>query len=233
MPRYIPPLPPPPAPLDIVKYFHEEPVHLEALSAEADPDPRRRDAPEQGLDALLRPTLYYRGYLAGTDLAADRVGLTAIAHPEAFVVPLLDVFGGQTWTRADQTGKVAVVQEGEVASVLRNPAGTAALVAAVGPADADALAVVAGIERRYGIPALRLLLDSSAVVLFPEPAHDGWDWSLFAPTPMKDRLVEAFLRHSVFNVRRFVLPYREARSEHKFYFERWQLGALPEYVEEL
>ncbi len=220
----------PPVPLDIVKYFYEEPVHLEALSAEADPDARRRAAPEHGLDALLRPTPYYRGYLAGTDLAADRTGLTAIARPEAFVAPLLDVFADRVWTLADRAGAVTTLDE--PAPVWRDPTETAALVAAAGPVDADALAAVASVERRYGIPALKRLLAEADAVCFPEPAHDGWDWSLFAAAPLRERLVAAFRRHPVADVRRFVLPYREARSEHKFYFERWQLDALPAHIEE-
>lgn len=219
------------APLDIVKYFYEEPVHLEALSAEADPDARRRDAPEQGLDVFLNPTPYYRGYLAGTDLAADRTGLTAIAHPEAFVTPLLDAFGGRTWTRVDRSGETTTVDAPE--DVLCDPAETAVLVAATGPVDAEALAAVAAVERRYGIPALRRLLAEADVVAFPEPAHDGWDWSLFAAAPIREPLTAAFRGYPIPGVRRFVLPYRQARSEHKFYFERWQLDALPTHIEEL
>ncbi len=174
---------------------------------------------------------YYRAYLAGTDLAADRTGLTAIAQPKAFVTPLLDVFTGSVWTRADRAGAVTVIEDAE--SVWRDPAETAVLVAASGPVDADALAAVASVERRYGIPSLKRLLAEAEVVAFPEPAHDGWDWSLFAAAPLREQLVAAFRRHPAVGVRRFALPYREARSEHKFYFERWQLDALPAHIEEL
>ena len=229
-PGYLTP-PPARAPLDIIKYFYEEPVHLEALSAEADPDARRRAAPEHDLAALLRPTSYFRAYLAGTDLAADRTGFTAIAHPEAFVSPLLDVFVGRVWTQADRAGSATVIED--AASVWRDPSETAVLVAASGPVDADALVAVASVERRYGINALKQLLAEADVVAFPEPAHDGWDWSLFAAAPLRERLVAAFQRHPVEGVRRFALPYREARSEHKFYFERWQLDTLPAHIEEL
>ncbi|MEP0548644.1 MAG: hypothetical protein ABJF88_17040 [Rhodothermales bacterium] len=217
--------------MDIVKYFYEEPVHLEALSAEADPDARRRAAPEHDLAALLRPTSYYRAYLAGTDLAADRTGLTAIANPDAFVAPLLDVFAGKVWTQADRSGAVTVIED--AAPVWRDPAETAVLVAAAGPVDAAALAAVASVERRYGIPSLKRLLAEADAVCFPEPAHDGWDWSLFAAAPLRKRLIDAFRRHPVADVRCFALPYREARSEHKFYFERWQLDTLPAHIEEL
>ncbi len=220
-------------PVDIVKYFHEEPVHLEALSAETDPDARRRAAPSLPLDALLSPTEYFRGYLAGSHITADseRIGLTAIAHPEAFVGPLLDVFDGLRWTAASQHAEVGPVED--PAAALLDPSALTVLVGAEDAVDVEDLKAVAEVERRYAIPALRRLLDEARVVAFPEPAHDGWDWSLFTPAPLRDRLVAAFRRHPAPAVRRFVLPYQRARSEHKFYFERWTLDALPSYVEEV
>ncbi|MDX1531370.1 MAG: hypothetical protein R3362_07580, partial [Rhodothermales bacterium] len=181
--------------MDILKYFWEEPVHLEALSADTDPDARRRAAPALPLDALLRPTPYYRGYVAGTRLPERRVGCTALARPEAYVRPLLDLFPGVAWTRVRVDGEDEAVAD--AASVLADPAGTAALVAAAGPLDPAALREVAAAERRYGIPALRRVLAQADLVAFPEPAHDGHDWSLFAPAPLRDRLTEAFRRHPV------------------------------------
>ena len=216
-------------PIDVIKYFHEEPVHLEALSAETDPDARRRAAPELPLDALLSPTEYYRGYIAGSH--GDRVGLTAIEHPAAFVDPLLDMFGGLRWTAVHRGGEIADVADPE--TVWRDPAAVAVLVGAGGSVSPDDLGAVALAERRYAIPELRRLLAASAVVAFPEPAHDGWDWSLFAAAPLKDRLVAAFRAHPAEGVRRFTLPFQQARSEHKFYFERWTLDALPDWVEEI
>ena len=214
--------------MDIVKYFYEEPVHLEALSAEADPDARRLAAPARSLDDVLRPTAYYRGYLAGSH--GDRVGVTALDAPDAFVAPLLDVLAGH-WTRADVEGRTASVPD--PAALLRAPRTTLAVAVSEGPVDEEALTEAARVERRYGIPALRCLLDAGATVLFPEAGHGGSDWSLFAPEPLRERLVAAFRTHPAPGVRRFVLPYHKARSEHKFYFERWQLDALPDWIEEL
>lgn len=213
----------------IVKYFYEEPVHLEVLSAEADPDARRRAAPSGSLDDLLRPASYYRAYLAGSDGA--RTGLTTIEAPAAFVHPLLDVLAGARWTFAEPDGSVETPADS--ASLLHHPSVVAALAASAAPVDEAALAEAASTERRYGIPALRNLLDAGATVLFPEPAHDGWDWSVFSASPLRERLVAAFRAHPAPGVRRFVLPFQQARSEHRFYFERWQLGDLPDWIEEV
>ncbi len=70
--------------------------------------------------------------------------------------------------------------------------------------------------------ALQSLLEDAHVVFFPEPAHDGHDWGFCSPAPVRDRLVAAFRDHPVEGTRRFVLPYQKARSESKFYFDKWQ-----------
>lgn len=213
----------------IVKYFYEEPVHLEALSAEADPDARRRAEPPGALDDLLRPAAYYRAYLAGSD--GERTGLTAIEAPQAFVRPLLEVLAGTRWTFAEPDGSVEPTAD--PAALLHHPSVAAALAVGVTPADENALGEVAVAERRYGLPALRRLLDAGATVLFPEPSHDGWDWSVFSAEPLRERLVASFRAHPAPGVRRFALPYQQARSEHRFYFERWQLDDLPGWIEEI
>ena len=213
----------------IVKVFYEEPVHLEALSAEADPDARRRAEPSGSLGDLLRPASYYRAYLAGSD--GERTGLTAIEAPEAFVPPLLAALDGSRWAFAEPDGSVEPASD--PAALLHHPSVAAVLATSDAPVDERALAEVASAERRYGITALQRLLDAGTTVLFPEPAHDGWDWSVFSAAPLRERLVTAFRAHPAPGVRRFVLPFQQARSEHKFYFERWQLDDLPDWIEEV
>ena len=223
--------------MDILKYFYEEPVALESLSDALDPDARRREAPRTTLADFLQagaPRRFARGYLAGTDRAAGRVGLTAIAHPAAFVEPLLALCDGGTWTHATPSGAIIHPDEAAVRAFLRDPSETAVLVCADDLLDEALVTGVAGEARRYALSALRSLLDAARLVLLPEPAHHGFDWSLFAADPLRVRLVEAFRKHPVEGVRRFVLPFQQARSEHQFYFETWRLDeALPDYIEEL
>jgi hypothetical protein len=96
------------------------------------------------------------------------------------------------------------------------------------------VAAVAGSERRQTVSVLRRVLDQGGMVFFPEPAHHGIDWSFFSAKPMRDTLVAAFRRHPATSVRRFVVSFQKARSEHKFYFEAWQLDEpLPDYIEEI
>lgn len=218
----------------IVKYFYEEPMPLEALTPDHDPDARGRRGPTMPLDDLLQAPTYYRGYLAGTDRAADRVGLTTIEPPEAYVPALLAVGGLGDWVQlADgRTDRLAI---DAVRATLQAPGPTQVLLAGAASVPEAALQTAGSTPRREAIPALKQVLASCRVAFFPEPAHDGFDWSLFATRPMRASLVEALARHPVAGVRRFVLPYQRARSEQKFYFESWQLDAapLPDYIQEV
>ena len=221
--------------MEIIKYFYEEPASLEALAPDLDPDARRRDTPARPLGAWLDAPRYYRGYIAGTDLATGRVGLTALALADAFVDPLLEELGKTLWMRSTRDGTAEALDEAAARRLLADPSETTALVCADVPLPEPDVAAVAGAERRYAVPALRRLLETrSCVVFFPEPAHHGHDWSFFAARPLREALTEAFRRHPQAGVRRFVVPFRRARSEHKFYFETWQLDQpLPDYIVEV
>ena len=228
--------------MDVVKVFVEEPVGLEVVAPDGDPDARRRAAGLGSLEGLLgRPAPpYARAYLAGTHLgtAPPRIGLTALADAAAWLAPVLVWASGRPWTRLGADGAGGVASAEEAAATLRAPAGALAL--ALGDVPLDALAEAAatgagGVERRDALPALRRVLDvPGGAALFPEPAHDGWDWSVFARRPLEPRLREAFAaRPAPPGVRRFVAPYRRARGEHTFYFEQWALDPPPPWAERL
>ena len=221
--------------MEIIKYFYEEPASLEALAPDLDPDARRRHTPGRPLDAWFDAPRYYRGYVAGTDLATGRVGLTALAHATAFIDPLLNALGPLHWQGSRHDGSAESFDAAEVRHLLADPGEIAALVCAGTLQPETDVAAVAGAERRYGMPALRQLLETrSCIVFFSEPAHHGHDWSFFAARPLREVLAEAFRRHPQEGVRRFVVPFQKARSEHKFYFESWQFDQpLPDYIEEV
>lgn len=227
--------------MDVVKLFVEEPIGLEVVAEDADPDARRRAADLGSLEALLSRAEtsappYARAYLAGTHLAAPlRVGLTALDDADAWIAPLLDWAADRPWTLLGADGAGGAVDRAEAADALRAPDGVRALALGDVPPDALVGAAPGGVERRDALPALRRVLDvAGGAALFPEPAHDGWDWSVFARAPLEARLREAFARHPAPpGVRRFVAPYRRARGEHTFYFEQWALDPPPEWAETL
>jgi len=241
---------------DILKYFHEEPALLEPLTPDRDPDARNRrdrgarrdeaDGDLMPIDDLLDTTEAYRGYLAGTSLSRDTVGLTTLNRPSVYVEPILTTLGRSWWGRARQDGSTEALTEEAVREILREPRDTTVVVTADAPIAAERITAAAGTARRHALPALRDLLTDAAAVLFPEPAHDGHDWSFFAARPVRERFVAALRKHaeqeragasdsSTSAVRRFVVPYQKARSESKFYFETWQLTepSLPDYIVEV
>lgn len=230
--------------MDIIKYFHEEPTPLEGPPEDRDPDARRRadrsaDAeaiPDaETLKSFLDAPEYYRGYLAGTNIADDRVGLTSLRHAEAFVDPITQALGGAWWAEGAADETITTIASDRARDILRHPSKTAVLVTADEPVDDERLTALIGSDRRTTLGALRDLLPDVRVVLFPRPAHNGFDWSLFSGEPLRETLVEGFKQNPYEGVRRFVIPYQKARSEHKFYFESWQLEmpSLPDYVEEV
>jgi len=232
-------VPPPP---DILKYFHQEPTLLEPVTPNHDPDARRREdrtpLPDEvtvPIEDLLDTNEAYRGYLAGTNRADDQVGLTTLRTPAAYTVPLTAAFGEAWWGRCMPNGRAEPLDAEGARRVLRAPHETLVLVTAGAPVDAERMTAVAGRARRRALPALRRLLGAAHVVFFPEPAHDGHDWSVFSASPMRDRLAAALRTRPTDAVRRFILPYEHARSESKFYFEQWQLtgSPLPDYIEEV
>lgn len=163
------------------------------------------------LDELLAGPHPARGYLAGTRLSDEpgerpRVGLTSLADPALYVRPLLDLFSAAAWTRWTAAGAAGAVEPEAALSDLN-----------------EAVAFVL-----TGSP-----LGGARAVLLPEPAHDGHDLAILAAEPLRDLFVAALRRHPAPGARRFVVPYRRARGEHHFYFEQWQLDALPPHIEEV
>ena len=214
--------------MDVLKVFTDEPLPLDAAADE--PTPRGVPREPASLESLLHRPTYARAYLAGSRLGPDgawRTGLTALSDPDLWLAPLQSLVGESVWT----THPAGL----DPLDTLGAPGARVALCAAPLAADVGALARVAEAEDRAGWSALRSLLDAQprALVLTPEPAHDGWDWVLYAARPLRERLVRELRRREAPGARRLVMPYQRARGEHKFYLERWALEALPPWAEEV
>ena len=232
--------------MDVLKVFVDEPFALEPVASEPRPrvrppaavggSPHAAPEPMAGLAAFLAPSPYARAYLAGSHRAAAplpgepaetgwRTGLTALAETDAWRAPLL-ALGAHPW-RTVPGGR-------DAAAALLRPDNVRALASAPGAVQGLLEAFAAG-DGREAFGALRALLDAApgALVLAPEPAHDGHDWILYGRASLRERLVAALRAQPAPGVRRWVMPYQRARGEHRFYLERWALGALPDYVDAL
>jgi len=205
----------------ILKVFYEEPA---ALEPEVFMWPGASEAPR-----------YYRAYLAGTDLDAMRIGLTAL-RPEAYRPALLSLLQRRPrWWQVTPSGSVHSLFFAQLSWVLTRPDEAVALVGSTSealPVDPASLATADDQER---LPVLRRLLDAGCLVALREPAHHGYDWHLFAAEPLRAVLEAALQAHPVPGVRRFLVPYQKARTEERFYFEQWMLDgpSWPDYIQEI
>jgi len=214
----------------VLKVFFEEPVALEALVPDHDPDARRGEHPEVSLEALLISPPYARLYVAGTDLSrhdsegGPLVGLTTL--PKASFVPLLEaLLGPMLWYRRDEG--VGVLEVGEMDWM---PGAVA--VSGKGAPPSPLLAALESTPTRHSLPALRALLNAGYIVGYGEPAHHGTDLALFFPRRAVHQVRESMERLCPSGERWFLAPFQRARGEHSFYFERWALDSLPVWVEE-
>jgi hypothetical protein len=207
----------------VLKYFHEEPASLEALSADHDPDARGRRRERSLADFLSKPRVY-RGYLTATDLGAGRFALTAL--PELPFDRLLEyIVSGRSahaWT-ADGNERPFSAD-----AIRARPAEFVAVVIGA-RIERDAAVSIAGSDRRRTLGALRPLLVEGRIVMLREPAHDGVDLSLFSAESMKPAVQDAMRRIAGSDLRAFSIPYHEARSEEKFYFERYDFERFRTY----
>ena len=231
--------------MDVLKLFVDDRLGLESLSEDTDGDARRRGEPLDALEAFLaeaRAAPYARAYLAGSTLGpaapdgsrpALRTGVTALTGAEAFTAPLLAWAEDHPWHALRGETLVGLTAP-EAATALAHPdAGTVLAVGAPPPDAAAALARLAS-ARRETLAPLRRVLDAGLAVLLPEPAPDGWDWSVYATAPLADALTDAVrATPPPPDTLRFAAPYQRMRGEHRFYFERWALDAPPPSVVEI
>lgn len=215
--------------MQLIKYFFEEPAALEGFepdTAASSVDPFPKTAfPE----AWLHRPPYYRGYLTGTNLAAGTFGLTTLTPATRFTTPLIATQSGCVWMGLDPEGPPRTLTVDAVAALLAHPGDLRLLAGIREPVAPETLRAAGDRERRLALPGLRALLDAGAVVLYPEPAHHGFDWSLFSAQPLQPALSQALQCQRGPTLRIFVIPFVQARSEEKFYFETYDLERYRAY----
>jgi hypothetical protein len=211
--------------MQIIKYFFEEPAALEGFDQAVPPLP---SLPLTADDVWHLPR-YYRGYLTGTDLTTGRFGLTALPAAPRIMQTLIGWQSGCTWQYLDQEHQVHHLPAHAVALHLAQPSDCTLLVGTPTPVAPETLAATGVGERRSALPALRAVLDTGAVALYPEPAHHGYDWSLFSAHPMQAALAQVFQSLCSPGLRVFIIPFAQARSEEKFYFETYDLERYRAY----
>lgn len=206
----------------VIKYFFEEPTLLD-FPAPADSGTPSRE----GLQGLMRQHRHYRGYLAASDLGNDLVGGSSLEDNAAAEV-LARSLDGPIWFSNRAPGQEDVelkllTDHQEVVQALSTMASDSVMILEVDPSEEIVKALTEDNDRKSGMRQIAELLDRGCTLIFPEQAHMGHDWSVFSSHPMADRLRTA-MADLPDDTRGYVIPYVEARGEHKFYFEQYDLG---------
>ncbi len=212
--------------MHVIKYFYEEPTFLHLGG----------DPPEE-LDpavpaSLLKEQSHYRGYLAASDLESGAVGGPSL-EDDAAAHALAAMLDSPAWYFSFEPGQTAsgirlLADEVEIVRALVTMSRKSVLITSVEPTEDSVRGLTKDQDRRKGLATVFRLLESGCTIVFPEPAHVGHDWSIYSANPMADRIREQ-LSKEIPNSRRFVIPYVQARGEHKFYFEQHDLTVFAEH----
>lgn len=202
-----------------IKYFYEEPTLLDLTDGEPGSGPTR-----QGLDSLLRKPRHFRGYLAATDTEHDLVGGSALDDHAAARI-LAEILSGPVWfsNRApgQQEGQLTLLTHPmEIVQALVTMGGASVMLMDMDPTEELIHALTDDTDRKSGMRTIAALLDQGGTLVFPEQAHTGHDWSIFSSRPLARDVREAMSTLPQ-GTRGYVIPYKEARGEHKFYFEQY------------
>lgn len=200
-----------------IKYFFEEPTLLDLTDGEPGGGPS-----QQGLEGLLRKPRHYRGYLAATDTENDLVGGSSLEDHAAARI-LASILSGPIWFSSRAPGQkdsqlTLLTHPKDVIQALVTMGGASVMLLDMDPSEELIHALTDDTDRKSGMRTIAALLDRGATLVFPEQAHTGHDWSIFSARPMAREVREA-MSALPDDTRGFVIPYKEARGEHKFYFE--------------
>lgn len=198
-----------------VKYFLEEPASFEGAEA-TDPGPSTTPLdPAEAIARLFAGPVLHRGYLSVSDAETGTSGATATPDRAVWIEPTIRAIGDDSWWTCECDEELVdparALGEARHDLVVVGPARP--------PADLFEAGMLAG-NGPDGRSVLRRLTDHG-IVLRTEPSFDGVDWSFLSRTPLADRFRAAFADARVPGVRRFVIPLRQARGEHRFHFERY------------
>lgn len=175
---------------------------------------------------MMRQHRHYRGYLAASDLDNDMVGGSALEDNAAAEI-LSRVIEGPIWFSNRVAGQDVVslkllTEHKAIVQALSTMGGDSIMMMDVEPTEDMVRALTDDNDRKVGMRLIAELLDLGCTLVFPEQAHMGHDWSVFSSHPLADRMRES-MADLPEDTRAFVIPYVEARGEHKFYFEQYDV----------
>jgi len=209
----------------VIKYFFEEPTLLDLAD-----DPSEERPVE--VEDLLSQNRHCRGYLAASDLESGAVGGSSLDDGAAADV-LAQVLDLPVWFSNVEPGQELrdlqlISNRATLRTALLTMSSGSVMITNWAPEQEEVDDLTADQDRKRSMATISRLLDQGATVVFPEPAHVGHDWSIFSASPLADS-VRKHLPTTSEDTRYFVIPFGQARGEHKFYFEQYDVDLFAEY----
>ena len=210
----------------VIKYFYEEPTFLNLAGDDSE------DLNPAVPGSLLKGQRHYRGYLAASDLESGAIGGSALVD-DAAAHALAAILESPAWYFTFEPGSTTsgirqLAHEVEMVRALVTMSPKSILITSVKPTEDSLRCLTKDQDRRNSLTTVFRLLELGCTIVLPEPAHVGHDWTIYSANPMADRMREQ-LRKEILDCRRYVIPYVQARGEHKFYFEQYDLTMFAEH----
>lgn len=212
---------------DIFKLIYEHDLRLDQLR-ERQLDRNKQEVSGSIEDFLKPDPTYSKFYFSGSLLSKNEFGLSCMVHFDEF----LDRFSSalsdyQVYRRDQKVSLKEAVSDTELGIPL-------ILTKSKSNAWTD-LDLDLEIDSNVGHKkeGLSEVLKSEDLVLYKEPAHNGFDFHLFSRENNYNLFFEQFQKMVSENFRFFSINGKRVRSERKFYFETWTLDRPPHGVEEV
>lgn len=213
--------------MDIFKLIYEHDLRLDQLK-ERHTDRSVQDV-SSSLEDFLKPDLTYsKFYFTGTRIYDEQFGLNTLSHYSRVMESMALALKQYRIHATGNNGELGeAVEHAEIGSpIILSENETVAW-------DVEELTIDSASNVGHKKEAIAELLKTEDLLLYKEPAHNGFDLHLFS----RDNIYRDFfypLKKLVStDFRFFSINGKRIRSERKFYFETWTLDRPPHGAEEV
>lgn len=213
---------------NIFKLIFEHDLRLDELS-ERNTELKKNETEAALADFMKPDPTYSKFYLSGTDLKNERFGLNVLSAYSKIIDAIEQAF-------PNKIRLTAAGHEGSLHQIIETlETGQVVVFTDVEAPDFDAASLHTDRDSNVGHrkPVLRESLDRDFIVIYKEPAKDGFDLHIFSKNNIYRDMFFPLQRLAPDNFRFFSINGKKLRSERQFYFETWTLERPPHGFEEV
>jgi len=212
---------------DLFKLIYEHDIRLDQLK-ERQLDRNTQEVSGSIEDFLKPDPTYSKFYFSGTVLSKKEFGLYCLVHYDEWIDRFTEalaeyhIFRGEDQVSLKEAVEVSKMGEPIILSKTNKNNWT----------DQD-LTLDYNSNVGHKKSGLANVLEGDDLVLYKEPAHNGYDLHLFSKKNIYILFFEQFKKMVSDQFRFFSINGKRVRSERKFYFETWTLDRPPHGAEEV